>query len=170
VSLDLKQDDNNLREWLESFVYLKSDGLHKLPPSVEHQAFEVPENLPKQREIELLVELIEKMVEKLEFDKSTQTYKEQILVFSETKATVEQICELLLLKNIKNLPLHNDLKAYPKLASVFAFSTGKCPVVVSTNLGSRGLDTMKVSSVIQFDFARNVVDFIHRSGRTGRMG
>ena len=42
--------------------------------------------------------------------------------------------------------------------------------MVSTNAAARGLDTMGVDHVIQFEFAKNVVDYIHRVGRTGRMG
>ena len=37
-------------------------------------------------------------------------------------------------------------------------------------MAARGLDTMNVDHVIQFEFAKNVVDYIHRVGRTGRMG
>ena len=42
--------------------------------------------------------------------------------------------------------------------------------MVCTNLGSRGLDTMSANHVIQYEFAKNIVDYIHRVGRTGRMG
>ena len=42
--------------------------------------------------------------------------------------------------------------------------------MVCTNMAARGLDTMDVDHVIQFEFAKNVVDYIHRVGRTGRMG
>lgn len=42
--------------------------------------------------------------------------------------------------------------------------------MICTNLAARGLDTMGVDHVIQFEFARNVVDYIHRVGRTGRLG
>ena len=42
--------------------------------------------------------------------------------------------------------------------------------MVCTNMAARGLDTMHVDHVIQFEFAKNVVDYIHRVGRTGRMG
>jgi len=42
--------------------------------------------------------------------------------------------------------------------------------MVCTNMAARGLDTMNVDHVIQFEFAKNVVDYLHRVGRTGRMG
>ena len=43
-------------------------------------------------------------------------------------------------------------------------------VLVSTDLGSRGIDTLAVRHVILYDVPHSTVDFIHRLGRTGRMG
>ncbi|KAL9102185.1 MAG: hypothetical protein Q9163_002633 [Psora crenata] len=43
-------------------------------------------------------------------------------------------------------------------------------VLVSTDLGSRGIDTVSVRHVILYDVPHSTVDFIHRLGRTGRMG
>ena len=43
-------------------------------------------------------------------------------------------------------------------------------VLVSTDLGSRGIDTVAVRHVILYDVPHSTVDFIHRLGRTGRMG
>ncbi|RDW59678.1 putative atp-dependent rna helicase mrh-4 protein [Coleophoma cylindrospora] len=43
-------------------------------------------------------------------------------------------------------------------------------VVVTTDLGSRGIDTLAVRHVILYDVPHSTVDFIHRLGRTGRMG
>ena len=43
-------------------------------------------------------------------------------------------------------------------------------VLVATDLGSRGIDTLAVKTVILYDVPHSTVDFIHRLGRTGRMG
>ncbi|EOD50264.1 ATP-dependent RNA helicase protein [Neofusicoccum parvum] len=43
-------------------------------------------------------------------------------------------------------------------------------VLVATDLGSRGIDTIAVKTVILYDVPHSTVDFIHRLGRTGRMG
>ena len=43
-------------------------------------------------------------------------------------------------------------------------------VLVSTDLGSRGIDTVAVRHVILYDVPHSTIDFIHRLGRTGRMG
>ena len=43
-------------------------------------------------------------------------------------------------------------------------------VLVTTDLGSRGIDTLAVRTVILYDVPHSTIDFIHRLGRTGRMG
>ena len=43
-------------------------------------------------------------------------------------------------------------------------------VLVTTDLGSRGIDTLAVKTVILYDVPHSTIDFIHRLGRTGRMG
>ena len=43
-------------------------------------------------------------------------------------------------------------------------------VLVTTDLGSRGIDTIAVKTVVLYDVPHSSVDFIHRLGRTGRMG
>jgi ATP-dependent RNA helicase MRH4 len=43
-------------------------------------------------------------------------------------------------------------------------------VLVTTDLGSRGIDTLAVRNVILYDVPHSTIDFIHRLGRTGRMG
>ncbi|KAH6625584.1 P-loop containing nucleoside triphosphate hydrolase protein [Boeremia exigua] len=43
-------------------------------------------------------------------------------------------------------------------------------VIVTTDLGSRGIDTVAVRHVILYDVPHTTIDFIHRLGRTGRMG
>ena len=50
------------------------------------------------------------------------------------------------------------------------FRTGRCPILVATDVAARGIDVSKVPHVIHFDVPRSSDDYIHRSGRTGRAG
>lgn len=43
-------------------------------------------------------------------------------------------------------------------------------LLVTTDIGSRGLDTTMVDHVVMFDFPKNGIDYLHRAGRTGRLG
>lgn len=50
------------------------------------------------------------------------------------------------------------------------FRNGKFEVLVTTDLGGRGLDIKGVNAVISYDAPKNISEFIHRAGRTGRAG
>ncbi|XP_019054090.1 PREDICTED: DEAD-box ATP-dependent RNA helicase 39 [Nelumbo nucifera] len=51
----------------------------------------------------------------------------------------------------------------------FKSEDGDCPTLVCTDLAARGLD-LDVDHVIMFDFPLNSIDYLHRTGRTARMG
>ena len=50
------------------------------------------------------------------------------------------------------------------------FSSGEVPILIATDVASRGLDFPSVSYVFNFDMPKNIEDYIHRIGRTGRVG
>lgn len=60
----------------------------------------------------------------------------------------------------------------PRMRAQFfrSFVLGHKPLLVCTDVASRGLDTRGVAHVIQFDMANNAVDYLHRVGRTARIG
>ena len=70
--------------------------------------------------------------------------------------------------NYKPLSFASDPTAAPAVRSKRHLPNTK--VLVSTDLGSRGIDTLAVRHVILYDVPHSTVDFIHRLGRTGRMG
>jgi superfamily II DNA/RNA helicase len=50
------------------------------------------------------------------------------------------------------------------------FQTGNCDIISCTDVASRGLDTTRVRHVINFECPFFVSDYLHRAGRTGRLG
>ena len=50
------------------------------------------------------------------------------------------------------------------------FKSGRCPILVATDVASRGLDIQNVKHVVNFDLPSNIDDYVHRIGRTGRCG
>ena len=48
------------------------------------------------------------------------------------------------------------------------FRTGKSPIMIATDVASRGLDVNDIKYVINYDFPKEAEDYVHRIGRTGR--
>lgn len=51
-----------------------------------------------------------------------------------------------------------------------SFKNGTTPILVATDVASRGLDVPHVAHVINFDMPKDIDDYVHRIGRTGRAG
>ncbi|TIA86450.1 hypothetical protein E3P99_03682 [Wallemia hederae] len=71
---------------------------------------------------------------------------------------------------IRCVPLHSYLSQSERLHSLSLFRSGIIPVLVATDVGSRGLDIPEVAMVVNYDLPRDPNDYIHRVGRTARAG
>lgn len=60
----------------------------------------------------------------------------------------------------------SDVTIFLSLAAV----EGRVRILVATDLASRGLDVHDITHVFNYDFPRNVEEYVHRVGRTGRAG
>ena len=92
------------------------------------------------------------------------------LIFTSRKDQVENIFAKLRYKNIDCAALHAKTDNQTRKAAIDRFKSGKCPVLVTSDLAARGLDIPDVSHIIQMDFPSDEDFFIHRSGRTARAG
>ncbi|KAL8240880.1 hypothetical protein R6Q59_014235 [Mikania micrantha] len=88
------------------------------------------------------------------------------IVFTETKDYCSELSGLL----PGARPLHGDIQQSVREATLAGFRTGKFMTLVATNVAARGLDINDVQLIIQCEPPRDVEDYIHRSGRTGRAG
>jgi superfamily II DNA/RNA helicase len=66
--------------------------------------------------------------------------------------------------------IHSDAKKQERAATLHAFRQGKIQIVLATDVAARGLDIEGLTHVIHLDLPETVDQYIHRSGRTGRMG
>ncbi|MGP1458430.1 MAG: DEAD/DEAH box helicase [Treponema sp.] len=92
------------------------------------------------------------------------------LVFTSRKDQVENIFAKLRYKNIDCAALHAKTDNRERKTAIDRFKSGKCPLLITSDLAARGLDIPDVSHVIQMDFPADEDFFIHRSGRTARAG
>lgn len=92
------------------------------------------------------------------------------LVFTSRADQVENICQKLKFKKIDCAALTARIKNQERQAVLAHFKSGKCPVLVTSDLSSRGLDIPDIGYIIQCDLPSDEDFFVHRSGRTARAG
>ncbi|CAE7578638.1 PL10A [Symbiodinium sp. CCMP2456] len=92
------------------------------------------------------------------------------VVFVETKRGADSL-EIELHKNgISVAAIHGDRSQIQREEALAAFKTGANPILVATDVAARGLDIPNVSLVVNFDMPKQLDDYVHRIGRTGRAG
>ncbi|MBN8202334.1 MULTISPECIES: DEAD/DEAH box helicase [Bacillaceae] len=92
------------------------------------------------------------------------------LVFVKDIGNLTVMAEKLDFKNISSSTLHSDLSKFDRQKAIKNFRTGKTNMLIATDVAARGLDIKGVSHVVHFDFPKDVNQYVHRSGRTGRFG
>merc|ERR1719281_202684 len=94
----------------------------------------------------------------------------KILVFSSTKREADELTREMRTDGWPALCIHGDKKQEEREWVLAEFKTGKSPILVATDVASRGLDVKDIKYVINYDFPKEMEDYVHRVGRTGRAG
>ncbi len=92
----------------------------------------------------------------------------QALVFTRTKHRANRLADQLLAAGIRADKIHGNRSQGQRTAALAAFKSGKCPVLVATDIVARGIDVEDLGHVVNFDVPLVPEDYIHRVGRTGR--
>lgn len=92
------------------------------------------------------------------------------IIFTQRCATAHLLHLLLNSLDIPSVPLHSHLTQPQRLQSLARFRAREIPVLVTTDVGSRGLDIPEVAMVVNWDCPRRSDDYVHRVGRTARAG
>ncbi|MEO6811612.1 MAG: DEAD/DEAH box helicase [Isosphaeraceae bacterium] len=126
-------------------------------PSVESiQQFYVPVN--HERKYDLLVHLLQR------------DRPRQCIVFTRTKRGADKLAERLG-RTIKGVcTIHGDLPQSSRNRVMKGFRDGAIPVLVATDVVGRGIDVNDIGLVVNFDIPDDPENYLHRIGRTGRMG
>ncbi|KAM0800736.1 P-loop containing nucleoside triphosphate hydrolase protein [Usnea florida] len=95
---------------------------------------------------------------------------DRILVFCLYKKEAARIETFLRTRGLHVTAIHGDLSQEKRSASLAAFKSGSCPLLIATDVAARGLDIPAVKAVINVTFPLTVEDYVHRIGRTGRAG
>jgi ATP-dependent RNA helicase DeaD len=95
---------------------------------------------------------------------------ERTMVFCATKRTVDDVCEQLQGHGYQAEALHGDISQPAREKVLRGFKMGRSEVLVATDVAARGLDIPEVSLVINFDIPPDPEYYVHRIGRTARLG
>ena len=126
-------------------------------PSVESiQQYYV--TVEQERKLDLLVFLMKR-------DKPRQC-----IIFTRTKKGADRLAEKLNRISRGVATIHGDLPQTARNRVMQGFRDGTIPVLVATDVVGRGIDVEGISHVVNFDIPDDPENYLHRIGRTGRMG
>merc|ERR1740121_1535049 len=93
-----------------------------------------------------------------------------VLIFCENKCDVDDVHEYILLKGVEAVAIHGGLDQEERHEAIKSFKEGAKDVLIGTDVASKGLDFPAIQHVINFDMPKEIENYVHRIGRTGRCG
>ncbi|KAJ9576018.1 hypothetical protein L9F63_007118 [Diploptera punctata] len=100
----------------------------------------------------------------------TQEGSEKTLVFVEMKRTADFIAAFLSENDYPTTSIHGDRLQREREEALSDFKSGRMGILVATAVAARGLDIKNVAHVINYDLPKSIDEYVHRIGRTGRVG
>jgi len=94
----------------------------------------------------------------------------QCIIYCNSIKRVNDLSEALLKDGFPVCCIHSGMDKDGRTKAYKDFTSGSARVLVSSNLTARGLDVQQVSTVINFDLPKDIHNYIHRIGRSGRWG
>ncbi|GFZ50868.1 ATP-dependent RNA helicase DBP2 [Saitozyma sp. JCM 24511] len=93
-----------------------------------------------------------------------------VIIFSDSKNEVDDIQEYLLLKGVEAVAIHGSKTQEEREYAIRSFKTGAKDVMVASGVASKGLDFNEIQHVIVYSMPKEIEDYVHEIGRTGRSG
>ncbi|GIW88974.1 MAG: DEAD/DEAH box helicase [Isosphaeraceae bacterium] len=148
----------DVRKLADRYMYRPVElNLSRDEPSVE-SIRQCTITVDQDRKFELLVRLLE------------QEKPRQCIVFTRTKKGAERLAERLARTIAGVATIHGDLPQSARNRVMQGFREATIPILVATDVVGRGIDVEGISHVINYDIPDDPENYVHRIGRTGRMG
>jgi ATP-dependent RNA helicase DeaD len=94
----------------------------------------------------------------------------QCIVFVERKRGADRLYREIKRHHLQAAAIHGDLPQSQRERIMQAFRDAKIHVLIATDVMSRGIDVLGISHIINYDLPNDLENYVHRIGRTGRMG
>ncbi|KAK1435510.1 hypothetical protein QVD17_01275 [Tagetes erecta] len=145
-------------EEFHGIEHLRTSTLHKKVASARHDFIKLSGS---ENKLEALLQVLEPSLAK----------GNRVMVFCNTLNSSRAVDHFLSENQLATVNYHGEVPAVERVENLknFKSNDGDCPTLVCTDLAARGLD-LDVDHVIMFDFPLNSIDYLHRTGRTARMG
>lgn len=95
---------------------------------------------------------------------------ERSIIFGRTKRRVDELNEALNKRGYSAQGIHGDLTQAKRDSVMNSFKDGTTEILVATDVAARGLDIRDISHIFNFDIPQDPESYVHRVGRTGRLG
>ncbi|CAH2241571.1 jg3907 [Pararge aegeria aegeria] len=112
----------------------------------------------------------QKPAELLKLVQADINQQKPVMIFSNKTATCDFVSMFLNENNVECINVNGQMAVPLKLGKFEMFRSGKINVLSCTDIASRGLDTTRARHIINYDFPLYTAEYLHRTGRTGRLG
>ena len=92
------------------------------------------------------------------------------IVFCATKRETRELSEKLRRQGYSAEALNGDMSQAARERTFWRFKTKRTRILVATDVAARGLDVQDISHIVNYSLPMTAEDYVHRIGRTGRMG
>ncbi|CAM9402348.1 unnamed protein product [Chrysoparadoxa australica] len=156
----LKSVDQFIDRAFPDAVRLRNQYLHQHHPAIKQKFIEIDPGI--EAKIEALLDVLSEETKAQEFHRT--------MIFTNTLSSCKEVFAACEEAGLPAAPYHKEVTPFERAENLDMFRSGELPLLVCTDLASRGLDIPSVSRIVQVEFATNVVQHLHRLGRAARAG
>ncbi|XP_031442853.1 DEAD-box helicase 3 X-linked a isoform X2 [Clupea harengus] len=160
------------RDFLEEYIFLAVGRVGSTSENITQKVVWVEESDKRSFLLDLLnATVIPSEVQENAGEAPERPGKDSLtLVFVETKKGADALEDFLYREGYACTSIHGDRSQRDREEALSQFRSGRCPIMVATAVAARGLDISNVKHVINFDLPSDIEEYVHRIGRTGRVG
>jgi len=141
-------------DFLQDYLFLTIGIVGGASKDVTQSVFEVEKFAKREKLLDLLREV----------------GTDKTLVFVETKRNADFLASALSGEGFPTTSIHGDRLQREREEALSDFKNGTRPILVATAVAARGLDIKGVAHVVNYDMPKDIDEYVHRIGRTGRVG
>uniref|UniRef100_A0A182P3F4 RNA helicase n=1 Tax=Anopheles epiroticus TaxID=199890 RepID=A0A182P3F4_9DIPT len=151
------------------------DGVRRLAQSYMHDPIQVYIGTLDLAATHTVTQQIEVMDEEDKFQRINEFVRnmlptDKVIIFCGKKTRADDLSSEFILSNIECQSIHGNRDQIDREQALEDIKNGTVNILIATDVASRGLDIEDITHVVNYDFPRNIEEYVHRVGRTGRAG